>query len=141
MEPKALSSNLKLYRLMDLGGGTMRMVSVENPAWHSLYDGEWVRWDEVRAALLPQHPETPTDLGPREPNNDMVICPSCTCQFVAVPVNVQRLLREQQAIPAPPPPPPPPPMRYIKEGVRVVGYDEPEAQAIRSALKTSGDPS
>lgn len=29
------------------------------------------------------------NLGPREPNDDMVICPNCTCQFVAVPVNRQ----------------------------------------------------
>lgn len=28
-------------------------------------------------------------MGPREPNNDMVICPNCTCQFVAIPINVQ----------------------------------------------------
>lgn len=30
-----------------------------------------------------------SDLGPRQPDNDMVICPNCTCQFRAIPVNVQ----------------------------------------------------
>ena len=30
-----------------------------------------------------------SDLGPREPRNDMVICPNCTCQFAAIPVEVQ----------------------------------------------------
>jgi hypothetical protein len=34
------------------------------------------------------------NLGPREPNNDMVICPNCTCQFRAIPVNVQKELAE-----------------------------------------------
>jgi hypothetical protein len=34
------------------------------------------------------------NLGPRTPNNDMVICPACTCQFVAIPVNVQARLAE-----------------------------------------------
>lgn len=38
--------------------------------------------------------ETPANLGPREPNNDMVICPNCTCQFVAIPVNVQKRLSD-----------------------------------------------
>jgi hypothetical protein len=31
--------------------------------------------------------------GPVEPNNDMVICPTCTSQFRAVPVNVQNQVR------------------------------------------------
>ena len=34
-------------------------------------------------------------LGPREPNDDLVICPNCTCQFRAVPVNVQKVLSER----------------------------------------------
>lgn len=50
-----MTDDPKLYRLMDLGGGTMRMVSVENPAWHSTYDGEWVRWDEVGGKLADEH--------------------------------------------------------------------------------------
>jgi len=33
--------------------------------------------------------ETTARLGPREPNNDMVICPNCTSQFGAIPVNIQ----------------------------------------------------
>lgn len=37
--------------------------------------------------------ETKANLGPREPDNDMVICPNCTCQFVAIPVNVQARLQ------------------------------------------------
>lgn len=37
---------------------------------------------------------TPPDPGPREPNNDMVICPNCTCQFVAIPINVQKRLQD-----------------------------------------------
>jgi hypothetical protein len=32
-------------------------------------------------------------VGPDEPNNDMVICPQCTSQFTAIPVNVQSRLR------------------------------------------------
>ncbi len=42
------------------------------------------------------------------------------------------------AIPEPPPPPPPPPMRYIKEGVRILGYEESEALRIRDALRRGG---
>ena len=34
------------------------------------------------------------NMGPRTPDNDMVICPNCTCQFVAIPVNVQAHLGE-----------------------------------------------
>ncbi len=40
--------------------------------------------------------ETP-NLGPREPDNSMVICPHCTCQFTAISVDDQterRLLRD-----------------------------------------------
>jgi hypothetical protein len=37
------------------------------------------------------------NLGPREPNNDMVICPNCTCQFRAIPVNVQKEAAEARA--------------------------------------------
>lgn len=36
-------------------------------------------------------------VGPREPDNDMVICPNCTSQFVAIPVNVQARLRRINA--------------------------------------------
>lgn len=43
--------------------------------------------------LLKSPVETPIALGPREPNNDMVICPNCTSQFVAIPVNVQSRLQ------------------------------------------------
>lgn len=38
------------------------------------------------------------NLGPREPDNDMVICPNCTCQFVAIPVNVQARLAEAERL-------------------------------------------
>jgi len=41
--------------------------------------------------------EQTANLGPREPNNDMVICPNCTCQFVAIPVNVQKRLSGEPA--------------------------------------------
>jgi hypothetical protein len=37
------------------------------------------------------------NMGPRTPDNDMVICPNCTCQFVAIPVNVQARLAEMDA--------------------------------------------
>jgi hypothetical protein len=30
--------------------------------------------------------------GPRDPDNDLVICPTCTSQFRAIPVNVQKLM-------------------------------------------------
>jgi hypothetical protein len=32
-------------------------------------------------------------MDPRIPNNDMVICPHCACQFVAIPVNIQERLK------------------------------------------------
>lgn len=35
-----------------------------------------------------------SDMGPREPDNSMVICPNCTCQFVAIPVDVQTELAQ-----------------------------------------------
>lgn len=38
-------------------------------------------------------------IGPTEPDNDMVICPQCTSQFVAIPVNVQRRLSSPQSLP------------------------------------------
>jgi hypothetical protein len=37
-------------------------------------------------------------MGPRTPDNDMVICPNCTCQFVAIPVNVQARLAEAERL-------------------------------------------
>lgn len=30
--------------------------------------------------------------GPRDPDNELVICPTCTSQFRAIPVNVQELM-------------------------------------------------
>lgn len=36
----------------------------------------------------------PLRIGPEEPDNDLVICPQCTSQFRAIPVNVQKRLRE-----------------------------------------------
>jgi hypothetical protein len=42
--------------------------------------------DEINKAHQP--------VGPREPDNDMVICPHCTSQFVATPVNVQKRIAE-----------------------------------------------
>lgn len=56
-------------------------------------NGEWVKWEDVKRLL---YAEPASNLGPREPNNDMVICPNCTCQFVAIPVNVQKRLREPE---------------------------------------------
>lgn len=44
-------AHIERYRLMDVGMGAARMFSVKNPAWHSTYDGEWVRWDQVRTAF------------------------------------------------------------------------------------------
>lgn len=46
-----LPSKEHLYRLADVGGGAMRMESVANPAWHSTYDGEWVRADHHAAEV------------------------------------------------------------------------------------------
>lgn len=37
-------------------------------------------------------------IGPTDPNNDMVICPTCTSQFVAIPVNVQERLQRLNAL-------------------------------------------
>lgn len=37
--------------------------------------------------------ETSGRVGPNTPNNDMVICPHCTSQFTAIPVNVQKRLQ------------------------------------------------
>lgn len=38
----------------------------------------------------------PPRVGPDTPDNDMVICPTCTSQFVAIPVNAQEKLRTAQ---------------------------------------------
>lgn len=48
-------------------------------------------WKEASAEVdrLRRAAETTSALGPREPDNSMVICPNCTCQFVAIPVNAQ----------------------------------------------------
>jgi hypothetical protein len=54
----------------------------------------------ARAALEDSSVETPVTLGPREPDNSMVICPACTCQFPAISVDDQaerRALREHIA--------------------------------------------
>jgi hypothetical protein len=48
----------------------------------------WELLDELQPAA-----ETSARIGPREPDNDMVICPNCTSQFRAIPVNVQTQLR------------------------------------------------
>lgn len=37
------------------------------------------------------------DFGPRVPDNSMVICPNCTSQFVAIPVDVQKRLASVEA--------------------------------------------
>ena len=37
-------------------------------------------------------------MGPDTPDNDMVICPNCTSQFRAIPVNVQRELAEAREL-------------------------------------------
>lgn len=42
-------------------------------------------------------------VGPTTPHDDMVICPACTSQFIAVPVSVQRALHAYENAPAPAP--------------------------------------
>jgi|SRR5579871_1466500 len=37
-----------------------------------------------------EHRSMENQLGPREPDNSMVICPNCTCQFAAISVNDQK---------------------------------------------------
>lgn len=51
----------------------------------------------AEAAETAAPPAPPTRLGPTEPHPDMVICPNCTSQFKAVPVNIQARLRELEA--------------------------------------------
>lgn len=76
----------------DTGGVWGRAPSVE------VYNRTFDVLDRVRKALgvtvarnyTPD--ETTGSLGPREPDNDMVICPNCTSQFRAIPVNVQARL-------------------------------------------------
>lgn len=40
--------------------------------------------------------ETSARIGPADPDNDMVICPTCTSQFRAIPVNVQTKLTDAE---------------------------------------------
>lgn len=62
-------------------------------------------WIAARAALAAVDARGEGQPDPtRKPNDDEVICPGCTCQFRAVPVNVQaelRWLRENPASPHP----------------------------------------
>jgi hypothetical protein len=55
--------------------------------------------DPVAAAVLDaaNKRDAVARTGPVEPNNDMVICPTCTSQFRAVPVNVQNQVRTLMA--------------------------------------------
>ena len=58
----------------------------------------WEAWRAALKSLLVAR------TGPRTTNNDMVICPTCTSQFTAIPVNIQsRLaaLEQPPAIPVP----------------------------------------
>lgn len=51
--------------------------------------------DEVRSVAT-----LASRVGPTTPNDDMVICPACTSQFIAVPVSVQRALHAYENAPA-----------------------------------------
>lgn len=55
---------------------------------------------ELIDAALAGAEQKPQRIGPDVPDNDMVICPACTSQFVAIPVNVQKQLAECSALPA-----------------------------------------
>ena len=47
-------------------------------------------WEAWRAAAEQYQPKR---VGPTQPDNNMVICPTCTSQFPAIPVNVQKRLQ------------------------------------------------
>lgn len=58
----------------------------------------WEAWRAALKGLLT------TRVGPSTPNNDMVICPCCTSQFTAIPVNIQSRLAALESPPAIPVP-------------------------------------
>lgn len=58
----------------------------------------WEAWRAALKGLLT------TRVGPSTPNNDMVICPCCTSQFAAIPVNIQSRLAALETPPAIPVP-------------------------------------
>jgi len=57
-----------------------------------IVEAMWKTWCEALRGLA-----TIRRTGPDTPNNDMVICPHCTSQFTAIPVNVQAQLRALEA--------------------------------------------
>lgn len=65
----------------------------------------WIDQNDVKMLEELSALVDPRKLGPRHPNNDMVICPNCTNQFVAVPVNIQNQLNNNPT-PCDPPCPP-----------------------------------
>jgi len=73
----------------------LRLRAASIPSANPLVDDLLAAYD----LLMNLSPAPETNLGPREPNNDMVICPNCTSQFVAIPVNVQtRLAAAESAL-------------------------------------------
>jgi hypothetical protein len=77
---------------------------------YEIYDPAAHGTDPAAQAILEAARNAPpviTRVGPTEPDNDMVICPACTSQFKATPVNVQARLRELEATPPAPPASPP----------------------------------
>lgn len=106
----SLSSKPQFY--LQAGSGLLNPIAPDYDVGRLDPDNVWVPYADHKAEIerlrsmletreqalrqfdrqLTAH-ETSQNLGPREPNNDMVICPACTCQFVAIPVNVQQQLR------------------------------------------------
>lgn len=93
-----------------LRGLLQQGVNVVFAANNVMADGkggaEWARRavdfeNAARALLGTADQPAAARIGPDTPNDDMVICPHCTSQFRAIPVNVQRALFRAVARPAP----------------------------------------
>lgn len=70
--------------------------------------------------------ETTARIGPADPDNDMVICPTCTSQFRAIPVNVQTKLTDAETF-----------KRSIRIALEMWPEESPEASFNRTQPVTS----
>lgn len=66
--------------------GTAEFIGGE--PYYVISSDDW--WMVEHARLAEARGWAPRRVGPIEPDNDMVICPNCTSQFGAIPVNDQR---------------------------------------------------
>lgn len=64
---------------------------------YEIYDPAGGTDPVAEAVLEASRKGTVQRVGPTQPDNDMVICPACTSQFKAVPVNIQSRLQTLEA--------------------------------------------